>query len=391
MDIERFRSSPAGLLIPIRGVDVRFGEYEHFALLPHPLAPAPHLGAPAWLAATAAAESLGRLWQACHQLPNPGLLIRPSLVKEAVATSALEGTYGTVSEVLEAGLPQFAQPTAEVREITAYLRMADLAFQWIRERPVTLRLLCDLQRVLADGASKPVREPGQVRSHQVVIGAEQRPIHEARFVPPPPGDQLKAALEDWLAWTQRPDHQVPAVVQAALAHYQFETLHPFSDGNGRIGRLVIVLQLVLAGSLPEPALTISPWLLDRREEYQAHLLRVSQTGETDEWIQFLCEGIKVQADAHVRVAAQLIDWLADARRRVEERRWTGVIFRVLDGLVEWPVLTVPSVADQHGISTPAAKSVVDHLVELGLLHERTGRTYRRSFAAQGVIDLVESL
>ena len=263
MDIARLQGSPVGRLVAITGTDPRtLRPYDHFAFVPHPLPGTVDLAQETWTAVTDAAAALGRLKQACAYLPNPQLLIAPALTKEAQATSALEGTYGTLPDVLEARLPGFTPRSPEIREINAYEQMARLAFDWIQEREITVGMLCDLQKILAAGARRPSLDPGQVRRHQVIIGPEGCEFHESRFIPPPAGDQLRAGLDEWQTWINQ-DHSLPVVVRAALAHYQFETLHPFNDGNGRVGRLVIGLQLVRDGTLDSPSLTISPWLLRR--------------------------------------------------------------------------------------------------------------------------------
>jgi Fic family protein len=176
-----------------------------------------------------------------------------------------------------------------------------------------------------------------------------------------------------------------------MAHYQFETLHPFGDGNGRIGRLVVLLQLVRYGALPEPALTISPWLLKRRGEYQDHLLRVSQTGDWSPWVEFFCQGIAEQAEAHVGVADQLLEWLSTVRDTLNARRWSGTIVSLAQDLIDWPLVTLMFTAKKYGVSVPTAKSAIDRLVDIGVLREMTGRTYNRVFGASNVIELVESL
>lgn len=392
MDIATLQASPIGRLVDIRCVDPKTGqEVEYFAYVPEPLPDIVDLSQSTWTAAASAMEALGKLAQACSQLPNPRLLIAPALWREAIATSALEGTYGTLPEVLEARLPQFKPPSPEVREIGAYERMAEMAFSWVGERSVTISMLCQLQEVLAESSTKPVVDPGRVREHQVIIGPDKHcSIYDARFVPAPPTDLLRAGLDDWQQWILE-DHSLPIVVRAALAHYQFETLHPFGDGNGRVGRLVIILQLLRAGTLKAPALTISPWLLARRDEYQDHLLNVSRTGDWNPWIQFFCDAITAQCGTHVAVTATLLEWVTNLRRELQERRWGGVISKIAENLIDWPVITTRSVMEEYGVSNPTAKSAIDRLVTLDAIQEMTGGSYARVWGARAVMDAVESL
>ena len=335
-------------------------------------------------------EGMGRLRQACGQLPNPRLLIAPALVQEALTTSALEGTYGELSDVLEARLPQRVTASAEVREIRAYEAMANKAFDWMDDRPITLGVLSDLQGALAERSRKPPRDPGRVREHQVFIGPEGSTVYDSRFVPPPPGMQLRGGLQAWQDWVNAV-HDLPIVVTCALAHYQFESLHPFGDGNGRIGRLVFILQLLRSGALPEPALTISPWLLKRRTEYQDTLLATSATGDWNPLVTFFSRAIQDQCDAHVEVAQTLLDWLAESRQALADHRWTGLIAKIVEDLIDWPVITARSVVEHYEVSAPSAHHAIDRLVEVGILKELTGRSYGRRFGAVRVMELVESL
>ena len=173
MDIERLESSPVGQLVGIDGIDPRTKqEFHHFAFLPDPLPDEVQLSQETWTELYEAARAIGALKQACSFLPNPELLIAPALAKEAQATSALEGTYGALPDVLEARLPGFEPKTPEVREINAYVDMAHYAFDWVKDRPITVGMLCDLQKILADGSQRRPADPGHIRNGQVVIGPD---------------------------------------------------------------------------------------------------------------------------------------------------------------------------------------------------------------------------
>lgn len=390
MDVEALDSSPIGRLVPITGHDERLREFSYWAFLPDPLPDVVELQAATWTKVAEASEALGRLHQACAPLPNPGLLIAPALAREAVDTSALEGTYGALADVLVARLSETKPTSPEVAEIRAYERVAHRAFAWAKERPVTLGMLSDMQGLLAAESREPQRDPGKIREHQVVIGPKHCTVYEARFIPPPPDDRLLAGLQQWQEWIQA-THPLPPALQAAMAHYQFESLHPFGDGNGRIGRLVVVLQLLRAGTLSEPAITISPWLRKRREEYQTHLLRVSQSGDWDPWVSFFCEALCTQAHGLVRVVDTLMRWLAEVRQELNERHWSGTVASICEDLVDWPVITSGFAQQKYGVSAPTAKSAIDRLCAIGVLEEMTGRSYGRVFGAPQVIDAVEAM
>jgi len=189
---------------------------------------------------------------------------------------------------------------------------------------------------------------------------------------------------------QRP-HGLPVVVSAALAHYQFETLHPFSDCNGRVGRLVILLQLLRCGALDQPALTISPWLLRRREQYQDLLLNVSRSGDWDAWIRFFARGIQEQCRSHVSVAQQLITWIATVRQRLHERHWTGTIALLAEALIDWPIVSNALVREKFSVTEVTAQNAIDRLVKLEVLEELTGGHYARVYGAREIMRLLENL
>lgn len=390
VDIDALRSSPVGQLVPISGHDDRQREFSYWAFLPMRLPDEVSLTASTWNCVVAASTALGRLHQACLSLPDPRLLIAPALAREAVDTSALEGTFGALADVLEARLSDARPTSPAVAEITAYERLAHRAFDWVKDRPITVGLLEDLQGILAaDSTSKQI-DPGRVRQHQVVIGPRGSTIYESRFVPPPPDDRLRSGLQEWQDWIDA-DHDLPAVVTAAMSHYQFETLHPFGDGNGRIGRLVVLLHLMRRQALAEPALTISAWLRKRRDEYQDHLLAVSMTGDWNPWVEFFSHALRDQAESAVRVVDELNSWLSDTRREVNDRHWSGTVLSIVEDLVKWPVITSTFVQSNYGVSAPTAKSAIDRLQEMGALEELTGGKYRRVYGATAVMKAVESL
>ena len=391
MDFEALSTSPVGRLVPISGHDDLLREFAYFAFVPDPLPDEVVLAATTWTKISEASEALGRLHQACAMLPNPRLLIAPTLAREAVDTSALEETFGALADVLEARLSDERPKSPEVAEIRAYERVAHQAFAWVADRPVTLGLLSDLQGVLAAESRDPQRDPGKVREHQVVIGARGSTVYDARYIPTPPDDHLRAGLDHWQAWLEATHPGIPPVLAAALAHYQFEALHPFGDGNGRIGRLVILLQMLRCGALSEPAFTISPWLLKRRDAYQGHLLSVSQTGDWNPWVAFFCEAICDQSRASVAVVDSLNRWMATVRQSLNERHWIGTVASICEDLVDWPIITSPFVQEKYDVSAPTAKSAIDRLCEIGVLEEISQKSYRRLYGAMGVIRAVESL
>lgn len=390
MEVERFRSSPVGTVVPISGTDTRFGEtYEHWAFLPHPLPGETDLSPTARDAVTEAALALGRLDQAGRQIPNPTLLRRPTLRREAQSTSALEGTYAPLTDVFSVEDSAEAK-SPELREILNYVAAAEYAYRWVGERGrITRGLICELHALLMRGSEADAQRAGKVRDIQVVIGSGGR-ISEARFVPPPPGQELDAGLTDLLDWIDRPRSRPgQAVVDSALAHYQFETLHPFHDGNGRIGRLLIVLQLLAGKVLSEPLFAVSPWFEARRAQYQDELQNMSITGDVDRWVSFFCEGIRAQAQATVEKISDLLAFRQEAMSTARGSGRRSVAVDIAGDLVERPVFNVATTATRYGVSFVAANNAVAKLVDVGLLVEITGRGHDRVFCCDRVLQILE--
>ncbi|BCJ53703.1 cell filamentation protein Fic [Actinoplanes sp. NBRC 14428] len=390
MDDAMFRSSPVGSLVRITGWDPRFSEnYDCSAFIPDPLPTRLDLAQETYLAVTNAAVAVARLDQAAFRLPNPGLLARPAIRQEAVSTSALEGTYAALDDVLEADFLHRDQLTASVAEVHNYVEAAELAFEWIKDKPITVGMLEQLQKILVRGTRGGSHDAGRIRTTQVFIGADGGRVSEARFVPSPPGDQLRAGIESWASWLTA-DDTFPLVIKVALGHYQFETLHPFNDGNGRLGRLVCVLQLAHRGELRVPVLNLSPWLEGRRRQYQDHLLSVSATGDFEPWIRFLSEAIRAQAVRGVEKIDVLHDWRDEALAQLHDADVRGVAARIVEDLPGYPLITATPTAERYGVSYQAANTAISRLVQLGILEERTGRRYGRVFAARKVLNIINA-
>lgn len=392
MDLEALRASPVGTLVPISGTDGRTGQaYEYFAFLAEDLRSDIQLTSATWTAVARAEAALGRLDQAARQVPEPALLRRPALRREAQSTSALEGTFAPLEEILDSEPEDRGRLSVDIREILNYVVAAEHGFGWVEERPLTVGLLEELQMTLVTGTrAGAYSDAGRIRSRYVFIGARDRDIEHARFVPAPFGDQLVSGVGSWLRWVNDPPQDLSPVVQAAMAHYQFETLHPFSDGNGRIGRLLIVLQLMRLGVLRHPILVVSPWFEERRDEYQDGLLDLSKTGDWEPWIRFFATGVEAAATrTHSRVD-QLLSWQAQALERARAGRASGVAERIAGQLIGTPILRAPAVARAHDVTTQAAMNALRRLVELSLLEERVTPRGRVSFRAPEVIELLQS-
>lgn len=391
-----FGNEASGRLEGITGSDPRTGSWSHQAFRPHPLPDTPPvLSAVTYHAIADARASLAALDSTARRLPNPTLLRAPTLRREAQATSALEGTYAPLSDVLTAD--DDAPPNADLREILNYVRMANHAFAWVADgRPLSLPMLEDLQSILVQGTAAQGSSAGKIREIQVVIGrragvpAGELPIRAARFVPPPPGEELVSdvrRLVDWIRIDR--GRAMDPVIACALAHQHFETLHPFNDGNGRIGRLLVVLQLHGLGILHEPTLTISPWFEARRGEYYDRLLAVSTEGAWDDYVEFFALGLRDSADLTHRQMLALVDVQHELKEIVRHSALRAENARLLvDFAVANPSFTIRRVEQGLDISKGRANVLVNQLTALGVLEPLDDRTYDRRFVAPRVLDVL---
>jgi len=388
MDIEGLASSPIGAIVPISGTDPLNGRhFDHFAYVPDPLPADVELRSATWTQVAAAEGALGRLDQAAQQFPEPTLLRRPALRREAQSTSALEGTYAPFETVLASEPEERRGLSVEVREVLNYVVAAEEGFAWAPERPITVGLIERLQGVLVANTPSERYDAGRVRSRQVFIGARGLPIEDSRFVPPPPGEALRASVGDWVGWIREPPVDLSPVVHAAMAHYQFETLHPFYDGNGRIGRLLIAMFLMRQGLLREPILVVSPWFEGHRADYQHGLLKLSLTGDWDAWIRFFATGVAESADTTRTRVERLMAWREHTLDLVRLAGISGVAERVAGDLIGSPIVRAPTIAKSHGITPQGAMLALRRLAEAGIVNEqRIGG--RVSFVANEVLELL---
>jgi Fic family protein len=391
VDLDLFTSDAPGSLVPISGVDPRHGEWNHFAFVPHPLPQeSPTLSAATYRVIANARAALAALDSTASRLPNPSIFRRPALQTEAQSTSALEGTYAPLTEVLIAD--EDRPPSMDIREVLNYIWMADSAFQWIADkRPLTVSMIEELQAILIKGTRSQGTSAGSIRNHQVVIGKRKTvqiddlPVHAARFVPSPPGLDLKANLQNLLDWmgNRRISRDMDPVVAAALAHYQFEALHPFHDGNGRIGRLLIVIHLLLQQVLSEPTLTVSPWLEARRSDYYDHLLSVSTHADWNSFIQFFATGLESSAQMTRDKMIALVAVQDDLKERVRKSKLRADTAQALvDYAVSQATFTVRRVERELKVSYGRANTLVSQLIELDILRpvSRSDAVSRRFYA-----------
>jgi Fic family protein len=351
------------------------------AFLPHPLPPAPTLELDGRLpqAMEAAALALGRLDGVSTLLSDKSLFLYSYVRKEAVLSSQIEGTQSSLSDLLLFELDEVpGVPLDDVVEVSNYVAALDHGLARLREGfPLSNRLIREIHGVLLSPGRGSGKDPGEFRRSQNWISGS-RPA-TAAFVPPPHTavPECMAALERFL---HAEDDGLPVLVRAGLSHVQFETIHPFLDGNGRVGRLLITLLLCHAGVLRDPLLYLSLYLKERRPEYYRLLDAVRREGDWEEWLTFLLEGIRLTAAGAVDTAQRIASLFRDDRTKIESKgRRAGSALRVHEAIKARPILSMPEICRTTGLSFPAASSAMELLVDMALARELTGKRRNRLF------------
>lgn len=360
------------------------------AFKPAPLPRALPLEAETVMALSSADAALGRLAGAGRHLHDPAMFLRPYITREALASSRIEGTQASLSEVLQADANQEPSPTANVnphvREVWNYRAAMETGLQRLPDLPLVRRVVCDIHGVLLQGARGEAKQPGSFRDRPVWIGSPTDSPENAVFVPPLE-PELLAAWKDWEKFANS-SVRLPVLVQCALLHYQFETIHPFLDGNGRVGRLLIVFFLIHRGVLPAPLLYISSYLEEYRREYYERLQAVRERAEIQEWLQFFLTAVSVQAEDAVVRAEQLHDLRESYRSQLAGSRSRAV--EVVDLLFVNPFVTVRGVASALGVTPQGASNLVRQLEDRGWLEMvgQFGRGGRNNWVAPEVFNAV---
>ncbi len=342
-------------------------------------------------------HSLGELAGIGRRLANPHLLIRPFVRREAVLSSRIEGTqadaadlYAFEAEQRQRPLPGFEPevPRSDVREVSNYVGALEYGVERLKTLPVSLRLIRELHQRLLAGDRGRHRDPGQFRRHQNWIGPLGSKLETSRYVPPPVSamEEGMAALESYLH-RDRPQH--PQLIRLALVHYQFEAIHPFIDGNGRIGRLLLILLLVSWDLLPHPLLYLSAYFERHRSAYYELLLDVSRRGAWREWIAFFLRGVAEESRDSVLLAQRLQDLQENWHQKMAVPGASALALRLVDSLFESPILTIPMAAGRLGVTYPTAKNHVEALERTGILSLVQGTTYPKVYLAREVIDLTQ--
>lgn len=354
------------------------------AFVPAPLPPELRYESGLVLALSRADAALSELSGLGRQLPNPNLLIAPYVRREAVLSSRIEGTRASLSDLLLDEAEVEPSRDGDVREVRNYVEALEYGLKRLRDLPLSLRLVRELHERLMRGVRGDLATPGEFRRSQNWIGPAGSTPATAPYVPPPP-DRMMDCLANWEAFLHDRE-RFPDLVQCAVMHEQFEAIHPFLDGNGRVGRLLITLFLVERGRLTQPLLYLSDYIEAHRQKYYESLQRVRTDGDWPGWLQFFLVGVEETARSAVRQASRLMDLREAYRQRLNRKPNT---LRLLDELFANPYLTAARATRVLGVSGPTARQAIAILREEGLLDEMTGRSWGRVYLARPILEAIE--
>jgi len=387
MDPRIFGDSPSGRMVR--------DPTGYWAFVPHPLPPALTWTPTVVAALSQADRALGELAGLGRSLLNPHLLIAPFVRREAVLSSRIEGTQASLSDLYAYEAVQktavqltMFEPPPDVREVYNYVRALEYGLDRLQSLPLSLRLIREIHARLMEGVRGEHGTPGEFRRSQNWIGPPGCSLQDATYVPPPVSEMEEAlgALERFL-------HQPadwPPLARLGLVHYQFEAIHPFLDGNGRIGRLLITLLLCAERLLPEPLLYLSAYFESRRQDYYDLLLAVSREGAWETWLVFFLQGVAAQAQDAVARARRLQDLRERYREQFQAERAAGRLLQVVDLLFARPMVTMPQIAEALRVNYATATRYISHLENAAILREVTGQARNRVYRADEVLAAIEA-
>ena len=330
--------------------------------------------------------ALGTLSGLGETLPNPHLLIYPFIRKEAVLSSRIEGTQSSLSELLLFEATK-AEKQRDVREVQSYVRAMEYGLKRLEDLPLSLRLIRELHAILMEGVRGGRATPGEFRQSQNWIGPPGCTLNDATFVPPPVTDMQEAL--DHLEKFLHADTELPPLVELALIHYQFETIHPFLDGNGRIGRLLVTLFLCQRGILTKPLLYLSAFFERHRQEYYQYLLDVSQRGAWRGWIEFFLQAVVEQSNDAVKRARRLLELHRNYYQTSLEKRLPPTAGQLVELIFMRPVLNAKVAQEFLKVTYPSAQKAINALLEQGILAEITGGKRNKAYAAKEILGILE--
>jgi Fic family protein len=378
MNPDDFRSPDAGKVVKTSS--------GYYAFIPAPLPPKIPYDRELVQALSQADAALGELSGLGRLLPNPHLLINPYMRREAVLSSRIEGTKAEMADLwldeVEAGRPD--RDAADIREVRNYITALEFGIGRLGELPISKRLTREVHARLMKGVRGEASNPGEFRRTQNWIGPPGSTLASALFVPPPP-DEMQTALDNWEIFLHEREG-LPDLIQCAVMHEQFEAIHPFLDGNGRVGRLLITLFLIERSRLSQPLLYLSQYFEARRQGYYTALQRVRTDGDWIGWVQYFLEGVTLTARQALQQAGTLLDLREAFRLKYREK---PRVLALLDELFINPYVTAARAADLLQVSNPTARQTITVLQQDGLLEEITGRSWGRVYLARPILTALE--
>ena len=382
MNPEAFKNSTAGKCIRT------ITRPPYWAYVPNPLPPKIVADWELVNLLSKADSKLEELSSAGQLLPNVHLLIKPLLVRrEAVTSSRIENTQSGLEDLFffEADQTELS-PMSDVKEIINYVRAMEHGIKRLEDLPISSRLICEIHGILMKGVRGEHATPGSMRTSQNWIGSPGCTLMDATYVPPPV-PEMKQCFSDLEKYIHS-DAQEPALIQCALVHYQFEAIHPFLDGNGRIGRLLITFMLLERKLLSQSLLYLSDFFEQHRDEYYRLLLNVSQKGDWKAWITFFLNGVRQQSEDALLTIQKLLDLQSRYRALVTGRRVPKVVNRLIDYLFANPVISISALSKAWEVPFPTVQRGVSYLIEKGILREITGGKRNRLFVADEIFNTI---
>ncbi|MBK8916181.1 MAG: Fic family protein [Phycisphaerales bacterium] len=379
MDPKSFVSKLAG--------EVRKTSSGYWTFVPKPLPPRLEYPAELTLLLSQADAALSELSGLGRYLPNPDLLIQPYIRREAVASSRIEGTQAGISDLLfDEVEPKHTSPESDVREVRNYIQAMNRGLQRIRKLPLSGRLVRELHSTLMQNVRGQERTPGQFRRTQNWIGPPGSTLMTATYVPPPPDPEMNECLKHWEEFVNRRG-VLPDLVQCALMHEHFEAIHPFLDGNGRIGRLLITLFLIERGRLSKPLLYLSSYIEQTRETYYELLQRVRTHGDWPAWLRYFLTAVRDTSRSAIEQSQAILKLRDEFRGRLAQQHRA---LALLDLLFFNPYVTVALASARLGASLPTARKTIGILENAGMLSKATEGNWRQVWLARPILKAVES-
>jgi Fic family protein len=375
-----------------RASSTRAGRYVrqltgYSAFIPSPLPPDPPLQLGSLISLLSQADqAIGRLDGVGRTLPNPDLFVAMYVRREAVLSSQIEGTQSSLDDVLAFELDgSRTRFPDDVAEVVNHVTAMNYGLERLETLPLSLRLIREIHEHLLEGVRGSAKDPGEFRTSQNWIGARGALLADAAYVPPPPAE-LMSALGDFETFLNEPD-DLPSLIHAALAHAQFETIHPFLDGNGRVGRLLITFMLVCRGVLHRPLLYLSHYLKRHRAEYYDRLTAVRLDGDWEGWLRFFLQGVGETAEEATSTAGKIVSLREQHLAMVSDLGASGI--QMLDHLYRQPMLDVNAAVRALSVSWPTANKLAAAFEERGILNEMTGHHRNRVFRYSPYLALFE--